>query len=206
MTFLIVVLAVLAVLFLIGCIPLGASVEYSSDGLNLSAIAGPVRIRLLPKQEKTGPGKEKKEKKKKKGRKPKKAGRKEKPSGEGEKKAEKKGGSLEKVLNVLPTAFQTLGRFFRKLRIRKLIVRYALCGEDPSDLAFQYGAVSGGLGILGPTLVRFFRIRDYDVTVTPDFRSEESTVYVNAEAVILIRQLIWLVLKLDFKAVFSLIK
>ena len=205
MTFLIVVLAVLAFLFLIGCIPLGASVEYSSDGLNLSAIAGPVRIRLLPKHEKTGPEKEKKEKKKKKDKKPKKP-RKEKPSGEGGKKEEKKGGSLEKVLNVLPTAFQTLGRFFRKLRIRKLIVRYTLCGEDPSDLAFQYGAVSGGLGILGPTLVRFFRIRDYDVTVTPDFLAEESTVYVNAEAIILVRQLIWLVLKLDFKAVFSLIK
>ena len=205
MTALIVIGAVLLVFLLIGLIPLGASAEYSSEGFALEAVAGPLRIRLMPKTQAV-PKKKKKEKEK--GKKPKKKAREKKKKnkpGPGSGAAEKKGGMPGKIAQVLPTVFQALGRFLRLLTIRELTVRYTVAGEDPSRTAVQYGAMSGGLQLLEPLLSRM-RIKKRDIRFRCDFTGEKDDVYVKATAVIMIWQLIYIVLKLDFKAIFRLLK
>ena len=203
MTVLIVIGAILLFLVIVGLIPLGASAEYSSDGLMLEAVAGPLRIRLVPKTEAVPKKKKKKEKPKKK-----KKGhikeKKKRPAPESEA-GKKKGGMPEKILQVLPTVFQTLGRFLRSLTIRELTVRYTVGGEDPSQAAVQYGAMSGGLQLLEPLLSRM-RIKKRDIRFRCDFTREKDDVYVKATAVIMIWQLIYIVLKLDFRAIFRLLK
>ena len=201
MTALIVIGAILAFFLLIGLIPLGARAEYSADGLALDAIAGPIRIRLVPKTESIPKKKKEKPKKSKK----KKDRRHKREPGPESKAAEKKGGMPEKILQVLPTVFQTIGRFLRSLTIRELTVRYTVGGEDPSRTAVQYGAMSGGLQLLEPLLCRM-RIKKHDIRVGCDFTREKDDVYVKATAVIMIWQLIYIVLKLDFKAIFRLLK
>ncbi|MCR5173647.1 MAG: hypothetical protein K6C09_03295 [Oscillospiraceae bacterium] len=202
MTVLIVIGAILLFFLIIGLIPLGAGVEYSSDGLILEAVAGPVRIRLVPKSEAVPKKKKDKPKTKKKKKDRKKKGNKPLPEGGA---GEKKGGMPEKILQVLPTVFQTLGRFLRSLTIRELTVRYTVGGEDPSRTAIQYGAMSGGMQLLEPLLSRM-RIRKRDIRFRCDFTREKDDVYVKATAVIMIWQLIYIVLKLDFRAIFRLLK
>ncbi len=201
MTALIVIGAILLLFVLIGLIPLGARAEYSSDGLILEAVAGPVSIRLIPKTESIPKKKKPKKQKVKKEREKKKKRRTRQESGmEG-----KKGGMPGKILQVLPTVFQTLGRFLRSLTIKELTVRYTVGGEDPSRTAVQYGAMSGGLQLMEPFLSRM-RIKKRDIRFSCDFTREKDDVYVKATAVIMIWQLIYIVLKLDFRAIFRLLK
>ena len=46
------VLVILAVLVLIGCIPVGVDARYGADGIFLAAKIGPVRLQLLPQKPK----------------------------------------------------------------------------------------------------------------------------------------------------------
>ena len=59
-------LITLGILVLLAILPLGAAVDYHSEGFFLDVIAGPVRIPILPKKKKDTPKKEKKPRKKKK--------------------------------------------------------------------------------------------------------------------------------------------
>lgn len=61
-------LIALGILVLLAILPLGVSVAYDCDGLNLDALVGLLHIRLLPKEEKS-PKKEKKKRKRKRPRK-----------------------------------------------------------------------------------------------------------------------------------------
>ena len=201
MTALIVIGAILVFFLLVGLIPLGARVEYSADGLALDAVAGPVNIHLVPKSEEV-PKKKKKEKPKEKKKRKQRKKREAAPESGTE---AKKGGMPEKILQVLPTVFQTLGRFLRSLTIKELTVRYTVGGEDPSRSAVQYGAMSGGLQLLEPLLNRM-RIKKRDIRFRCDFTREKDDVYVKATAVIMIWQLIYIVLKLDFRAIFRLLR
>ncbi len=201
MTALIVTGVILLLLLAVALIPLGATAEYSSDGLMLEALAGPVRIRLVPKSQKIP--KKKKEKPAKKEKRKTEKKRKKKADGDGAK--AKKGGMPGKILQVLPTVFQTLGRFLRSLTIRELTVYYTVGGEDPSRTAVQYGAMYGVLQMLEPFVSRM-RIIKRDIRFSCDFTCEKDDVYVKATAVIHVWQLIYLVLKLDFKAIFRLLR
>ena len=58
-------LITLAVLVILGCLPLGAAVRYDDQGVSLKIIGGPARIQILPKKVK-----EKKKEKPKKEQKP----------------------------------------------------------------------------------------------------------------------------------------
>ncbi|MCQ2452585.1 MAG: hypothetical protein MJ075_05570 [Oscillospiraceae bacterium] len=202
MTWLIVVGIVIAVLLVIGFLRGGACAEYSEKGFELTVIFGPIRLKLLPAQSKSS----KKEKK------PKKTKTKEKPQREkrNEKKAEsgknkKKGGTLSKVLNVLPTVFDTIGRFFHLLSIDELTLHYSVAGDDPYKVAMQYGAMGGSLGLLGPMLVNNLKVKKWDVSFEPCFIGQPEAVYVKAQATIAVWQLVYLVLRLDFKAIFQLV-
>lgn len=198
MTALYIVLAVIAFFVIIALLRLGVIAEYSEDGFEMKAIAGPVRIQLVPAKEAEPKSKDNKSSKKKKTKK-------KSSVSASETKKQKKGGAVEKVKTVLPTALQTVGRFFKHIKINELTICYAISGDDPYNIAMNYGYASGALGYIAPILNRNFKIKKWDVNVYPCFTEPEETMYIKAKATIAVWELVYIVLKLDFKAILSVL-
>lgn len=198
MTALIVVAAIIALFLIIAFLRIGAAAEYSSEGFRLVGVVGFVRITLIPSKEKK---KNKGKKRKKKTKSKSKAQKKEKD--ESESSGDKKGGTVKKVLTVLPTALQALGRFCRHLKIEQLTVRYNISADDPYTVAMSYGYTSGALAVICPMLDRYFKIKKWDVKVYPCFMDTEEKIYIKAKATITVWELVYIILKLDFKAIIS---
>lgn len=112
---------------------------------------------------------------------------------------------MKKVLTVLPTLLQALGRFCRHLKIEQLTVHYNISSDDPYTVAMSYGYTSGALAVICPMLERSFKIKKWDIKINPCFTEAEETIYIKAKATITVWELVYIVLKLDFKAIISII-
>ena len=179
-------LIILAVIILICLIPLGVRAVYNSDGFKLWLLIGPVKIFLLPK-------KKKEEKPKEKPVKAPKTTQKAAPKEE-----KKEGGSLLDFLPLLDVAKGLLGSFFRKIRIRRLEVKLTLAGDDPCDLAVNYGKTWAATGGIIPILEELFVIKKRDVQINCDFTAQETKIYAAADITILIGRLLGLVGKYGY--------
>ena len=186
---------ILGVLILLCLIPLGVRAVYNSEGFKLWLLIGPVRIFLFPKPKKP---KEKKEISKKE----KTTGTKKKPV----EKEQKEGGSLKDFLPLLDVAKRLVASFFRKLRIRKLELKLILAGDDPCDLAVNYGKTWAATGSLIPMLEELFVIRKRDVDVGCDFTAEETKIYAAADITILTGRLLGLAGLYGFQALREYLK
>ena len=175
-------LIALGILILLGSVPLGVFVRYDSGGPLVRIIAGVLRFTVipLPKKKKKAP-KEKKE-----------------PSPAEEKKAppqpaeepEKKGGSLRDFYPLIQVGKRFLNQFRRKLRVDDLVLKLTLGGDDPCDLALNYGRAWAALGNLVPVLERFFHIRRRNFEVQCDFAAEETLIEAQAKLTMPLRQLV----------------
>jgi hypothetical protein len=186
---------ILGILILLCLIPLGVLAVYNSEGFKLWLLIGPLRIFLFPKLKKP---KEKKETPKKE----KTAGTKKKPV----EKEQKEGGSLKDFLPLLDVAKRLVASFFRKLRIRKLELKLVLAGDDPCDLAVNYGKTWAATGSLIPMLEELFVIRKRDVDVGCDFTAEETKIYAAADITILTGRLLGLAGLYGFQALREYLK
>lgn len=179
---------VLAVLLLLGCLPLGVSVIYEASGFVADLMLGPVKKRLYP-----GARKKKADTKK--------------PAEESESKSNgqpkdenKQGGSLKDFLPLLQVARDFLGSFRRKLRVNKLEFVLVMAGDDPCDLAINYGKAWAAAGNIMPQLERFFVIKKRDVQVCCDFTADVTTVYLRADVTITLGRLLSLLVKYGIRA------
>lgn len=161
-------LIALVILVLLACLPLGGSVRYDESGLRVQLLLGHIRITLYPV-----PGwldrllhKSPKEEKKPKTPQPK-AG----PEAPAE-----TGGDWKRFLPLLQTGLDFLGDFRRKLRVNHLVLHLTLGGDDPADLAVNYGRAWAALGNLTPQLERAFVIKKRDMEVRCDFLSENTKI------------------------------
>lgn len=188
-------LIALAVILLLGCLPLGVKAVYSADGPLVALIIGPARMQLYP-------GKKKKEEKPK----PDKAEKKEAPKEKRAAAEEKKGGSWTDFLSFIPMAFDLLKDFGRKLRIRYLELDLCMAGDDPCSLAINYGRAWTAVGNLLPQLERIFVIKKRSVNVSCDFTQNETTVYVRADITITLGRLLGLALRYGWRALKEYLK
>ncbi len=180
-------LIALGILFLLAILPLGVSVRYDSGGAVVRVIAGPVRITLIP-------GKKKKPKKKAEAKKQEQtqgSPPKEKKSPPPEKKeAAPKGGSLMDFLPLVKIGLEMLDCFRRKLRVDRLECKLILGGDDPCDLAVNYGRAWAAVGNLLPGLERVLVIRQREIEVECDFTSNQTLVIARLELTITLGRLI----------------
>ena len=160
-------LIALAVLVLLASIPLGVQVQYDSSGFVLRIIAGFLRFVVIP-----FPKRKKKPKKEPAQSAPKKEA---KPA-QAPPPAEKKGGRLQDFLPFVRVLLDFMNQFRKKLRINHLQLKLILAGEDPCDLAVNYGRAWAALGNLMPTLERYFVIGKRDCEVECDFTASETLV------------------------------
>ena len=203
-------LIALGIVLLLAVLPLGVRLRYNSEGMVLKIIAGPVKITLLPR-----PPKKKKEKKKKEKKsavapaaeeenlpkppQPPEAPREKKPKGE-------KGGSLLDFLPLVKTALDFLGDFRRKLRLDNLYLRLILAGDDPCNLAVNYGRAWAAVGNLLPQLEKWFVIKKRDIEVECDFETAETLVIAHLDLTITLGSLLAAVLKFAVRALIEYLK
>lgn len=166
-------LIALAVLVLLAILPLGASVLYDEDGPRVRIVAGPLRIQVFPLKKKPKKNKPKAEKPKK-DKKPKKA------APEGEKPEPfpkpKTGGSWTDFLPLVRVALDLLNDLRRKLRVDHLKLHLTMAGDDPCDLAVNYGRMNASLATLIAQLERFLVIKKRDVHIDCDFAASETVI------------------------------
>lgn len=175
-------LIALGILILLGSVPLGVFVRYDSGGPLVRIVAGVLRFTVipLPKKKKKVP-KEKKE--------PSPAEEKKTPPKPAEE-PKKKGGSLLDFYPLIQVGERFLNQFRRKLRVDDLVLKLTLGGDDPCDLALNYGRAWAALGNLVPVLERFFHIRRRNFEVQCDFTSEETLIEAQAKLTMPLRQLV----------------
>ena len=192
----------LAILIGLGCLPLGVRLRYDEDGPLAAVLLGRLPIVLYPlpgwlkkltsREKKTGENKPKEEKPKK-----------EKP----QKAAENpQGGSWKKFLPLVQLGLHFLGDFRRKLRVNRLVLRLTLAGDDPCDLAVNYGRAWAAVGNLLAALERAFVIQKRDVEVQCDFLGEETKVVFAMDLTITLGRILGLLVKYGIRAVAILLK
>ena len=175
----------LGILTLLALVPVGVRVCYDAEGPLVKLVLGPVKLTLFPGPKKDQkPEKEKKEQLSK--RKAKKTAEEanlpKPPQPPAEKKPKgKKGGSLKDFLPFVKLAFDFLGDFRRKLRMKELYLRLILASSDPCDLAVNYGKTWTAVGNFLPALERWFVIQKRDVEVECDFTASETKVIARLE-------------------------
>ena len=208
----------LGVLILLGLIPLGASAKYNADGAVVRLIAGPIRIMLYPrpkKEKKPNPKAEAKKAKKEAEKKAKKeadrkakAAAKEKTASEKNMRplVEEKGGSWTDFLPLVQVLLQFLDGFRRKLRVNRLELKLIMAGDDPCDLALNYGKAWAAVGNLMPRLERVFVIRKRDVEVECDFTASSTLVIARLDLTITLGRLLGLVLVLAVRGLVKYIQ
>ena len=172
------VLVILAVLVLIGCIPVGVDAAYGEGGVLLSAKIGFFRLQILPAKPKK-PKKPKKAKKSKQQKPAASSAPSAAPDAPAEPAAKKKlalPGGLNGILRLVNLALSTLGDLRRKLRVEELTLHVTFAGDDPADAALHYGPAWAAVGALMPALDRLFVIKKRDICPILDYNREQMSV------------------------------
>ena len=203
-------LIALGIVLLLAMLPLGVRVRYNSDGIVVSLIAGPVKITLYPRSRK---GKKEKEKKKTQKETAQVAVEEENlpkppqpPKAPKEKKPKEKGGSLLDFLPLVRTALDFLGDFRRKLRVDNLYLRLILAGNDPCDLAVNYGRAWAAVGNLLPQLEKWLVIKKRDIEVECDFETSQVLVIAHVDLTITLGRLLTAAVKFAVRALIEYLK
>jgi len=154
--FLIIALVLLVVLLL----PIGASAEYSSEGLAAAVKIASFNIDVYPPKKTTKPKKEKVKKKK------------DEPS--------KKGGSFELLKSFLPEAIKLLDSVRRGIVINELTVHLTSFSDDPYKAAMGFGRINAAIGMLTGLIESAFTVKKRNFTSSFSFEDKENTVYLKA--------------------------
>ena len=184
----------LGIVTCLAILPLGVRVLYDAGGAVVKIVLGPVKFTVFPRPRKEKKPKKEKEKKAEKQKPAEEANLPRPPQPPPKPKGEKKnGGSLTDFWPFVKLAFDFLGDFRRKLRMKELYLRLIMASEDPCDLAINYGKTWTAVGNLLPALERWFVIKKRDVEVECDFTASETKVIARAEITITLGRILSLV-------------
>ena len=193
-----------AVLLALAILPLGIHVRYNEAGFLLRVIAGPLKITVFPRKKK--PKKQKAKQKKQNAEKSPEST----DSGDNPPQPPKplpepkeKGGSLTRFLPLIRLGLKFLGDFRRKLRVDNLCLRLILAGDDPCDLAVNYGRVWAAASNLLPQLERLFVIKKRNIQVECDFTAEEISVIAHMDITITLGRLLTLAVIYGIRVLFE---
>lgn len=188
-----------AVLILIGFVRLAFYVRYDADGPLVQLLLGPLKWTLVP-----GKKKDNKKEKKKKDQKKADASKEDKlptdPPPAAKPKKKKSGGSLADFLPLVKVVLDFLGEFFNRIRFQKLYFKLILAGDDPCDLAVNYGRAWAALGNLGPVLDNALHIKKRDLQIECDFEAEQTLVDAEANITITLGRTLHLLLRYGYRA------
>ena len=196
-----------AILFLLAILPLGASVLYDEDGPWVRIGAGPVKLQVFPMKKKPKKDKQKKEKSQKE-KKPKNT-----PT-EGESAEEKPepfpkpktGGSWTDFLPLVRIALDLLNDLRRKLRVDHLKLHLTMAGDDPCDLAVNYGRMNASLAGLITQLERFLVIKKRDIHIDCDFAASQTVILARLDLTITLGRILSIAAVYGIRALTTFLK
>ena len=195
-------LIALGIIGLLAVLPLGVSAIYDEDGALVRLIVGPLKVTLFPR-----PRKEKKPKKKNKKKSQSPAQGQASRTKEASKTTNtKSGGPITDFLPLVKVLLQFLDGFRRKLRVNVLQLKLIMAGDDPCDLAVNYGRAWAAVGNLMPQLERVFVIKKRNIEVECDFTADKTLVLARLDLTITLGRLLGLLLVLLYRAAVRLIK
>lgn len=194
------------ILVILAVLPLGVRVRYNDTGCQLKVIAGPLKFTVFPMKKKPKKGKRKKKQKMVEQETPEaeKDALPQPPKAGPEKKPKEKGGSLTRFLPLIRLGLDFLNDFRRKIRMDHLYLRLILAGDDPCDLAVNYGRIWAAIGNLLPLLERIFVIKKRDIEVECDFTGSETLVVAHVDITITLGRLLALVLYYGIRVLIEL--
>lgn len=170
----------LAAVVALGAIPVGLYFAYDADGFRGQLILGPIRktLFLQGKKEKETPESDQKPQNKTEPQPtPEKPSPKppQPPKPKPEEKT-KRGGSYRDFLPLIRVGLDFLGDMRRKIRVKRLRLHLVLAGDDPCDLAVNYGRALAAVKGLTAQLERVFVIQSRDVNVECDFAADQTRI------------------------------
>jgi len=175
----------------------GVDAEYDGEGLFLRVKAGPIKITILPKQEKP----EKPKKKKKKEQPPKE------DEDEVEEKPKKKSPlTLPTLLKLVRPALEAVGAFRRKLSVDLLRLHARVGTDDPYSTAMTFAYLQSAVYGLQPLAERALSVKERDVWLTPDFTNDSIDAEGRLILTIRIGQIVAIALVLGWKALLVILR
>ncbi|MDE6841362.1 MAG: DUF2953 domain-containing protein [Oscillospiraceae bacterium] len=199
MTFFKVLLAVLAVLWLISLIRVGGRVSYGQAGLFAYLQMGPVKLQLFPMAN-ASEGNWRSKAKKPKKEKPPMAEKHKKEPGEG------RPGTLSRLMKLLPVVGQACGSLKRKIRIDELELEVIWGGTDAAAVALGYGRANAALGMLWPVFDHNFKVKRHSFQISADYGRTEPAAELRAAVTMTVGQMMTLGVHYGVKALFTWIK
>ena len=191
----------LAIAILLAILPLGASVLYDEDGPRVRVLAGPVKIQVFPMKKKPKKDKTKKEKSKKERKKSAQAGVEQKPFPK-----PKTGGSWTDFLPLVQVALDLLNDLRRKLRVNELKLHLTMAGDDPCDLAINYGRMNASLAALIAQLERVLVIKKRDVHIDCDFTASETVILARLDLTITLGRILSIAVRYGVRGLTTFLK
>lgn len=167
-------LIALCVLIGAAVLPIGISAIYNTGGPKVKVLVGPVRFAVYPRKKKTSDTTKKQTPVRK----------------ETTQNKQCAGGSAKDFTPLLHRLLDFLSAAKGKLRVRRLDLKLTLGGDDPCDLAVNYGHAWAAVGNLIPLLERHFVIKKQDVEVQCDFTSNETCIYARLDLTITVGRLL----------------
>ena len=189
-------LIALGVLILLALLPLGASVVYDEDGPRAWILLGCLKLPVFPRKKKPRKEQQKKQKKPKK-------------TASSEKKPfpkPKTGGSWTDFLPLVQVVLDLLNDLRRKLRVNHLLLHLTLAGDDPCDLAVNYGRMNASLGALIAQLERVLVIQKRDVHVDCDFTANETVILARLDLTITLGRILSIAVRHGVRGLMTFLK
>ena len=189
-------LIALAVLILLALLPLGASVVYDEDGPRAWILLGCLKLPIFPRKKKPRKEQQKKQKKPKK-------------TASSEKKPfpkPKTGGSWTDFLPLARVALDLLNDLRCKLRVNHLKLHLTMAGDDPCDLAVNYGRMNASLAALIAQLERFLVIKKRDVHVDCDFTASETVILARLDLTITLGRIVSIAVRYGVRGLTTFLK
>ncbi len=184
----------LGIAILLGCLPLGVRLRYGEDGFFAAVLLGKIKIAVYPMPDWLDKRLHKPKKKSERAKPPE-------PRQEPPKAEQPSGGSVARFLPFIRLGLRFLGDLRRKLRVNRLELKLILAGDDPCDVAVNYGRAWAALGNLMPRLDRALVIKKRNVEVECDFLAEETKVLFAMDLTVTLGRILGLGLGYGFRAI-----
>lgn len=199
----------LGIIALIAIFPVGVSLCFDAEGFRASVIAGPVKLQVFPGgkktdksgKEKTTPGDD--------GKASQEDGLPDgKPEGAPSKDLGKpgEGGSILDFLPLVDVAMDMLASLAGRLRVNCLQLRLTLAGDDPCDLAVNYGRAQAAGATLMAKLNEWLVIKKQDVGIACDFTADETKIIARLDLTITVGRTVGWAVRYGIRALTTFLK